>query len=156
MLTAAVCFALTAGGVAVAGVRAHRRRYLSAARWFAVALLPAGFYLTGLLSLFRTIGGEFADWVTGLVFDPRVWVGLVLLAVSAGVLAATRRVGRRRVEDAGRGPAAAGAAPGRPAVTGAPQPTTGRGATGGRGGRRADDDAGEFADVEEILRRRGI
>lgn len=39
MLTATVSFVLTAAGVAVAGLRAYRRRYLSATRWFAVALL---------------------------------------------------------------------------------------------------------------------
>lgn len=70
MLTAATSFALTAGGVAVAGLRAYRRRFLSATRWFAVALVPAGLYLTGLFPVARTIGSEFADWATRLVFDP--------------------------------------------------------------------------------------
>ncbi|MGW2547137.1 hypothetical protein ACWC5I_41255, partial [Kitasatospora sp. NPDC001574] len=66
MLTAAVSFALTAAGVAVAGLRAYRRRFLSATRWFAFALVPAGLYLTGLFPVARTIGSELADWATKL------------------------------------------------------------------------------------------
>ncbi|MFE2178625.1 hypothetical protein, partial [Kitasatospora sp. NPDC059462] len=117
MLTAAAAFALTAAGVAVAGLRAYRRRFLSATRWFAVALLPAGLYLTGLFPVARTIGDEIADWAVKLVFDPRVWTGIVLLAVSVGLLVTTRWVGRRGAVTEGREAAtpAAGPAPARPA-----------------------------------------
>ncbi|MFJ9606734.1 hypothetical protein ACIRS1_10375 [Kitasatospora sp. NPDC101176] len=153
MLTAAVSFVLTAGGVAVAGLRAYRRRYLSATRWFAVALLPAGLYLTGLFPVARTIGDEFADWATRLVFDPRVWTGIVLLGVSAALLVATRWLGRRGAADAEQvaaaaRPAAAGPAAERPAVAPA---VPKRPAAGKR-----DDGLGDFADIEEILRKRGI
>ncbi|MFE2726182.1 hypothetical protein [Kitasatospora sp. NPDC059327] len=157
MLTAAVSFVLTAGGVAVAGLRAYRRRYLSAIRWFAVALLPAGLYLTGLFPVARTIGSEFADWATKLVFDPRVWTGIVLLAVSAALLVATRWAGRRRAVDAtGDGRAVTGPAAGRAAVTGAP---VAPGAADRKSAPKAggqDDGLGDFSDIEEILRRRGI
>ncbi|MFF7455750.1 hypothetical protein [Kitasatospora sp. NPDC008115] len=179
MLTAAVAFALTAGGVAVAGLRAYRRRFLSATRWFAVALLPAGLYLTGLFPVARTIGDEIADWAVKLVFDPRVWTGIVLLAVSAGLFVTTRWVGRRGAVTEGRESAtpAAGPAPARPAVApaaGAPAAQAapkraeqaeragktkgGQGKDGqGKAGKgKSDDGLGEFADIEEILRRRGI
>ncbi|GAA2802417.1 hypothetical protein RMN57_09460 [Kitasatospora sp. CM 4170] len=173
MLTAAVAFALTAAGVAVAGLRAHRRRFRSATRWFAVALLPAGLYLSGLFPVARTIGGELADWATDLVFSPRIWTGLALLAVSAALLVTTRLVARRRaVGGAESGPAAAGAAPARSAVAGsraAPAGLTNAGATApaaaapkaaapksGRAGKRDDGLGDEFDDIEEILRRRGI
>ncbi|MFE7561816.1 hypothetical protein [Kitasatospora sp. NPDC057500] len=163
MLTAAVAFALTAGGVAVAGLRAYRRRFLSATRWFAVALLPAGLYLTGLFPVARTIGDEIADWAVKLVFDPRVWTGIVLLAVSAGLLVTTRWAGRRGAETEGRETApAAGPAPARPAVAPAAQAAPKRAekaarAGQGKGGQgKGDDGLGEFADIEEILRRRGI
>ncbi|MFD4538135.1 hypothetical protein ACFWNL_38780 [Kitasatospora sp. NPDC058397] len=154
MLTAAISFALTAGGVAVAGLRAYRRRFLSATRWFAVALVPAGLYLTGLFPVARTIGSEFADWATRLVFDPRVWTGIVLLGLSALLLVTTRWLGRRGAVDAAPDrPAAAGAAPERPAVAATPpkKPVTGKPA----GGKR-DDGLGDFSDIEEILRKRGI
>ncbi|MFJ3787473.1 hypothetical protein [Kitasatospora sp. NPDC090091] len=173
MLTAAVAFALTAAGVAVAGLRAYRRRYRSAVLWFAAALLPAGLYLSGLFPVARTIGDELADWATDLVFSPRIWTGLALLAVSAGLLVTTRLVGRRRAVGAAEsGPAAAGAAPVRPAVAGSRTATAGptnAGATPpgatvpkaaapkrGKGGKRDDGLGDEFDDIEEILRRRGI
>ncbi|MGW6913618.1 hypothetical protein ACWGB8_07340 [Kitasatospora sp. NPDC054939] len=156
MLTAAVSFVLTAGGVAVSGLRAFRRRWRSAVRWFAVALLPAGLYLAGLFPLATTIAGALGDWATDLVFKPTVWIGLALLAVSGGMLATTRWADRRRA--AVQGGAAAGAAGGtagvdaaaaRPAVAPAAAPKAKRSG-------RADTGLGEFADVEEILRRRGI
>ncbi|MFH9350980.1 hypothetical protein [Kitasatospora sp. NPDC017646] len=153
MLTAAISFLLTAGGVAVAGQRAWRRRFLSATRWFAVALLPAGLYLTGLFPLASTIGREFADWAAKLVLDPRVWAGIVLLGVSAALLVTTRWVGRRgAVEAPAERPAAAGPAPERPAVAQAPEaPRAPKKQTG-----KHDDGLGDFADIEEILRKRGI
>ncbi|WP_316520254.1 hypothetical protein [Kitasatospora brasiliensis] len=153
MLSAVISFILTAGGVAFAGLRAYRRRFLSATRWFAVALLPAGLYLTGLFPLASTIGREFADWATKLVFDPRVWTGIALLGVSAALLATTRWVGRRGaapMEGAPDRPAAAGPAPERPAVASAPK------APKKPAGGKRDDGLGDFADIEEILRKRGI
>ncbi|MFF8774783.1 hypothetical protein [Kitasatospora sp. NPDC015120] len=171
MLTAAAAFALTAAGVAVAGLRAYRKRFLSATRWFAVALLPAGLYLTGLFPVARTIGDEIADWAVKLVFDPRVWTGIVLLAVSVGLLVTTRWVGRRGAVTEGREAAtpAAGPAPARPAVApaaGAPAAAAAPGRPGKDGraekaGRaekkgKGGDGLDEFADIEEILRRRGI
>ncbi|MEU9043380.1 MULTISPECIES: hypothetical protein [unclassified Kitasatospora] len=151
MLSAAISFILTAGGVAVAGLRAYKRRFLSATRWFAVALLPAGLYLTGLFPLASTIGRAFADWAANLVFDPRVWAGIVLLGVSAVLLVTTRWVGRRgAVEASPERPAAAGPAPERPAVAPAPK------AAKKQGGGKRDDGLGDFDDIEEILRKRGI
>ncbi|MFD4660533.1 hypothetical protein ACFWP2_33520 [Kitasatospora sp. NPDC058444] len=153
MLSAAISFILTAGGVAFAGLRAYRRRFLSATRWFAVALLPAGLYLTGLFPLASTIGREFADWATKLVFDPRVWTGIALLGVSAVLLVTTRWVGRRggaAVEGAPERRAAAGPAPERPSV--APTPKAPRKPAAGK----PEDGLGDFADIEEILRKRGI
>ena len=152
MLTGAVAFALTAAGLVIAGLRAYRRRALSAVRWFAVALLPAGLYLTGLFPVARTIGGEIADWATKLVFDPRVWAGLVLLAVSAALLLGTRRAARRQLGDAAPGASAKPGAPARPAVAGrAAQP-----ARKARPAEQPDDGLGDFSDIEEILRKRGI
>ncbi|SOB85075.1 hypothetical protein [Streptomyces sp. 1331.2] len=155
MLSATISFILTAGGVAVAGLRAYRRRFLSATRWFAVALLPAGLYLTGLFPLASTIGRAFTDWAAKLVLDPPVWSGIVLLGVSALLLVTTRWVGRRGTapESAPERPAAAGPAPDRPAL--APKPQAPK-AAGKQAGDKRNDGLGDFADIEEILRKRGI
>ncbi|MGW4892839.1 hypothetical protein ACWEQL_11325 [Kitasatospora sp. NPDC004240] len=156
MLTAAISFALTAGGLAVAGLRAYRRRYRSAVRWFAVALLPAGLYLSGLFPLARTIAEAFGDWATGLVFDPAVWTGLAMLAVSTTLLLVVRRVDRRRAVDGAAGPAEATGAAARPAVAATPERPAGQAAARPKARKKQDAELGEFADVEEILRRRGI
>ncbi|MFJ9694620.1 hypothetical protein [Kitasatospora sp. NPDC101183] len=157
MLTAAISFALTAGGVALAGLRAWHRRFLSATRWFAVALLPAGLYLTGLFPLAATIGREFGKWATKLVFDPRVWTGVALLGLSAVLLLTTRWAGRRgAVEQAPDRPAAAGPAPERPAVAPAAQQPKPQPKPKKQSGKRDDGLGGDFDDIEEILRRRGI
>ncbi|MGW2252425.1 hypothetical protein ACWCXH_19800 [Kitasatospora sp. NPDC001660] len=150
MLTAAFGFALTAAGVAVAGLRAYRRRFLSATRWFAVALLPAGLYLTGLFPVARTIGDEFAKWAARLVFDPRVWTGIVLLGISVALLLTTRFVSRRGAVGAPETHSAAPGAPERPAVA-QPEQAPRRAAA-----KKQDDGLGDFADIEEILRKRGI
>ncbi|MFI6448999.1 hypothetical protein [Kitasatospora sp. NPDC050543] len=152
MLTAAVSFALTAAGLAVAGLAAYRRRFLSATRWFAVALLPAGLYLTGLFPVARTIGSEIGDWATRLVLDPGVWTGIALLTLSVALLLVTRRRGRRRVDaPPAAGPAAAPASPavdaGRPTSAAPPK---------AKPAETSDTGLGDFADIEEILRRRGI
>ncbi|MEE1785508.1 hypothetical protein PUR71_21740 [Streptomyces sp. SP17BM10] len=155
MLSAAVSFALTAAGLGVAGLRAHRRRFLSATRWFAVALLPAGLYLTGLFPVARTIADEFGTWATELVFDPRVWTGIVLLGISVALLLTTRFVGRRGAVEEPQARPAAGRAPERPAVEPA-QPRAAQSAPKKAAGRKQDDGLGDFADIEEILRKRGI
>ncbi|MDQ0312027.1 hypothetical protein J2S46_006583 [Kitasatospora herbaricolor] len=144
----------------MAGLTAYRRRYLAATRWFAVALLPAGLYLTGLFPVARTIGGEIADWATQLVLDPRVWIGIGLLALSTVLLIGSGRVSHRRRKAAApaSGAPAAGGAPSRPAVSGSRAPAAGSAKAPGRPKQAApaDDGLGDFADIEEILRKRGI
>ncbi|WP_377268288.1 hypothetical protein [Peterkaempfera sp. SMS 1(5)a] len=177
MTSEVVCYALTAAGLVIALLTVLRRRFVAATRWTAAALLPAGAYLAGLVPAVQRIGHALADWATALVLDPRVWTGLGLLALSLVLFAAARIAARRR---AGR-PAAA-AQPSRavdvrapqppvapaagidaPALGGRPAPAAGGpgpaaapkpkpGARGGTGG----DDLGDFSEIEEILRRRGI
>ncbi|MFF3111522.1 hypothetical protein ACFVSN_20300 [Kitasatospora sp. NPDC057904] len=152
VLSAAVSFALTAAGVAVAGLRAYRRRFLSATRWFAVALLPAGLYLTGLFPVARTIADEVGTWATKLVFDPRVWTGILLLGISVALLLTTRFVSRRGAVEAPEARPAAARTPERSAVEAA-QP---KAAPKKAAAKKQDDGLGDFSDIEEILRKRGI
>ncbi len=153
MLSGAVCFLLTAGGLALAGVHGYRRRWRRATRWAAAALLPAGLYLTGLVTVGSTIGHAVGDWAVKLVFDPGVWVGVGLLGLAALLLLLSRLgSGSGGPEEVAGGPqpgrAQAPAAPARPAVAPArpAQPTR----------AKAGEDLGDFSDIEEILRKRGI
>ncbi|GAA1990478.1 hypothetical protein [Kitasatospora viridis] len=145
MLTGAVCYALTAAGLVLAGLHGWRRRWRTATRWAGVALLPAGLYLTGLIPVGTTIGRALGNWAARLVLDPGVWTGIALLGLAALLLAITG-VGRKPKAGGGeqQSAPAAPAAQSRPAV--APS----------RPARGAAEDLGDFSDIEEILRKRGI
>ncbi|KUJ66634.1 hypothetical protein ACZ90_35100 [Streptomyces albus subsp. albus] len=134
MLTDTVCVALSAGGLAIAMMTAYRRRYLSAARIAAYALVPVGLAMTGIL-----------DWVQDLVFHPSVWLGFVLLGISWLLLSATRAVERRR--EGGRGELAGG--------TPAQLPDGGR-RSRGKSGKKPQSGGEDFSDIEAILKKHGI
>jgi len=160
MLTTALCAVLSAAGLAVAVQTAYRRRFLRATRIAALSLLPVGLAMAGLVTLGRRVGTAVADWAADLVFKPTVWLGFGVLVCSALLYGATRLISGRGGPDeaadggAGAGPAAVPAA-GRGTGAGTPEITSGR----PQGGRRKSGGASglsEFADVEEILKRRGI
>jgi len=152
--TGTICMILSVLGLVGAGFMAVRRRPRAALRWFGAALLPTGLYLTGLITVVRKIGTAIGDWAVHLVFDPKVWAGVILLAVGVAVLAMTgliRRGGRReRAEDAVR----AGRGQPEAAPAGRSAPAVGPGANRPAKGRAAVDD--EFKEIEDILKRRGI
>ncbi|WP_328917067.1 MULTISPECIES: hypothetical protein [unclassified Streptomyces] len=172
MLTTTLCAALSAAGLAVAVLTAYRRRYLAATRMAALALLPVGLAMAGLVTLGRKIATAVGDWSADLIFKPTVWTGFGVLACSALLYGVTRLFGRRkRGEEASGGPGAgsgAGASVGgrsRGEAEGRRAPAAASGGsaaaiTAGRGSgrRKAASDSGlsDFADVEEILKRRGI
>ena len=152
-MTAIVCMALSAAGVVIAVLSGLRGRVRSAFRWLAVALVPTGLYLTGLITVFRRIGSALSSWATHLVFDPKVWTGVAMLGAAVLVLLATGFGRSRRSAEpkpvkaakAAKQPKAAQGASSVPAVTARPARQ-----------KSAADDLGDFSDVEEILKRRGI
>lgn len=149
-MTAIVCMALSAAGLVVAVLRGSRGRFRSALRWAAVALVPTGLYLTGLITVFDRIGHALGSWATHLVFDPRVWTGVIMLGAALLVLLATG-VGRRGADSAAPRPAKA-AKPGRQ-----PKAAPGGGSVPAVAAKKqSTDDLGDFSDIEDILKRRGI
>jgi hypothetical protein len=150
MLTSTVCIALSAAGLAVALLTAYRRRYLAATRAAALALLPVGLYMTGLITLGAKVGGAVGTWAAGLIFKPSVWAGLGVLAVSALLYVGTRFAGRRkgvgqREAHPGVAPAAgAQALSAKPKANAKVKPTA------------RDDGLSDFGEIEDILKRRGI
>ncbi|MDH6122765.1 hypothetical protein ABH930_007045 [Kitasatospora sp. GAS204A] len=158
MLTGAICYALTAGGLVLAGLHAWRRRWRTATRWAGLALLPAGVYLTGLVPVGTAIGRAVGHWATRLVFDPRVWTGIVLLGIAV-LLLALSRLGVGGKGSGSDGGAAQGRRseqahePRRPtSPAGSAAPT----AVAPTKGKSAAEELGDFSDIEEILRKRGI
>jgi hypothetical protein len=159
MLTDTLCAALTAAGLAIAVLTAYRHRYLAATRMAALALLPFGLALAGLVTLGRKVGTATGDWAVDLVFKPSVWLGFGVIACSAALYGISRLFSRRkpRGERVDGGASQAVPAPVHAAAPGASVPavTAGRGAGKRRSGS-SDSGLSDFADVEEILKRRGI
>lgn len=119
--------------------RAYRRRgAASAIRGTAWSLVPMAAYLTGLTA-----------WATDLVFSPVKWAGIVLLGL-AGALYLVSGVMLRRGAGSGDGGKKAGRT--RPAATRG----GGRPAEQAIEPRRSADVDPDLADIENILRRRGI
>ena len=159
-MTAIVCLALSAAAVVVAVLAATRSRYRRAVRWAAVALVPTGLYLTGLVTVFSRIGHAIGDWAADLVFDPRVWVGVCMLG-GAVALALLTGLGRHRTPKAVETSAAVPAATGprrTPSVTAGAAQASAKpsGKASGKNGKKADDGLDDFGDIEEILKRRGL
>lgn len=142
---AALTVALTVAGGIWTWIAFRRRGAANGLRALGFTLLPAAAWLTGTLEMVGDIAGSVTDWATGLVFDVRTWSGVALAGVAvlfflvSGFLR-DRQLGR--AQRAGRTGAKAGELP--PA---SPGPA---GAT-----RRSpvDDD---LADIEALLRKRGI
>ena len=96
--------------------------------------------------MFTRISNAVADWATSLVFNPFVWVGVVLAGISALLFGAASLLGDRgratdvTPEQKKPGRSRRGLGAGKKATSGEPVLST-------------DDD---LADIEAILRRRGI
>jgi len=138
---------LTALGAAWTWYAFRHRGAASGLRGAGLTLIPPAAYLTGTLEMFTEIGTSVAGWATSLVLNPVVWAGIVLAGLSVvlfGTSAALRNRGR------GGAPAREGRTVAGSAERGdAELPAASR----GKGEPVLDDD---LADVEEILRRRGI
>lgn len=144
---AALAATLTLLGLAWTYVAYQRRGAVAAMRALGFTTLPVAAWLTGTLEMFTEIGGSVADWATGLVLSPITWAGIgvagfgVVLIVISGYL---------RDRQLGQDPTSA---PGKQLPP--TSPTRERRAAP-IVDDRADDGAGLDADIEAILKRRGI
>ncbi|MFD8022482.1 hypothetical protein ACFV6G_18915 [Streptomyces lavendulae] len=148
MLAETICSAVSAAGLGIAAVTAYRRRFLTATRIAAYSLVPVGLVMTGVV-----------EWLSGIVFQPSVWIGFGLLGLAWVLLATTRAVERRRSGgERGSARAARGGAA-REAVApaaSAPSLGTGTGARTGSAPSAAAPPAEDFSDIEAILKKHGI
>ncbi|WP_405532179.1 hypothetical protein OG592_31635 [Streptomyces avidinii] len=153
MLAETICSAVSAAGLGLAAVTAYRKRFLAATRIAAYALVPVALVMTG-----------FVEWVSGMVFDPTVWIGFGLLGLSWLLFMTTRAVERRGLAASERSgtPAKSGKSPKK--VKGSPvteavapaasAPSLGAAGTGSRPQSAAPAD--DFSDIEAILKKHGI
>lgn len=137
----ALALTLTSLGAAATWLLWRRRGLVAGLRAAALTLLVPSAWLTDTLRMFTRIGDAVADWALGLVFSPVVWTGVALAGVSVVLLVVSGLLARRGIGARGRSGevGAAGDAP------------TDRAA--GRGAPAIDDD---LADIEALLRKRGI
>ena len=116
---------------------AYKRRGLAAGlRGAGLTLLPLAAYLTKTLQMFSRIADAVTDWAANLVFSPRVWLGVVLAGVAVLLYVAGRALDRRKGSRADKPKQVKGEKPR---------------AVGG-----ATDEDDDMADIEAILRSRGI
>ncbi|WP_367126113.1 hypothetical protein [Streptomyces phytohabitans] len=165
MLITTVCAALTAAGLAVAFLTAYRRRFVTATRVAAFALLPLGLAMAGLVELGGKVGKAVGKWAADLVLDPQVWSGVGVLAVAVVLFVVAHVAGARSTARTGDGGsrkerrAAARAERAQAPAPGGRAPAVGSGGkagakpSGGSGGAGAADD---FSDIEAILKKHGI
>ncbi|MEV0172311.1 hypothetical protein AB0I00_14475 [Streptomyces sp. NPDC050803] len=144
MIAETVCSAVSAAGLGIAAVTAYRKRFLSAARIAAYALIPLGLVMTGVV-----------EWLADTAFSPTAWAGFGVLGAAWLLLASTRAVERRRgttrkERKAARSAQSDAVAPAASAPSlGAASRPAARPATA----PRAEED---FSDIEAILKKHGI
>ena len=153
---------LTLGSGALTWLAFRRRGLPAGLLGAAITLLFPAAYLTRTLRMFADIAGSVSSWATSLVLSPTVWLGIALAGVSVVLFGtsralASRDIGTRRPVDGRGGPAAAPGAPARDELPASRRPASKGAGKGGKGapqGEPAIDD--ELADIEAILRKRGI
>lgn len=138
--------ALTVVGLIISWVVWRRKGASAGLRAVAWSLLPLAFGLIGLMGLLASLAGQLVRFFGGLVFDPLAWAGVVVAGVAV-VLWTIGRLLRGRSRPAAPAEQLA-STQGRPA-----SPAVGKGSQGPRSSAGVDD---EFAEIEELLRKRGI
>ncbi|MEU4064833.1 hypothetical protein AB0F25_20860 [Streptomyces wedmorensis] len=138
MLAETICSAVSVAGLGIAAIAAYRKRFLSATRIAAYALVPLGLVMTGAV-----------QWIVDTAFSPVAWAGFGVLGLALLLFMSTRAVERRR---GGRRQTGGGAEP--KAVAPAASASS-RGVTAAqpRAGQTPGDD---FSDIEAILKKHGI
>src|SRR5947209_12095844 len=82
-LSFVVCLAISGGLGYSAYQRFQRREVRAASRVPALALVPVGLDLAGFVRLGRKVGDAIGHWAIHLVFDPLVWIGIIMLGLAA-------------------------------------------------------------------------
>ncbi|CAM5310392.1 MULTISPECIES: hypothetical protein [Streptomyces] len=147
MIAETVCSAVAAAGLGIAAVTAYRKRYLSATRIAAYALVPLGLVMTGVV-----------EWLADTAFSPTAWAGFGVLGVAWVLFASTRAVERRRGGTRKERKEARAAERREAVAPAASAPSLGEGAKPSKRpttGPRAEP-ADDFSDIEAILKKHGI
>ncbi|MFJ5998393.1 hypothetical protein [Streptomyces sp. NPDC092370] len=147
MIAETVCSAVSAAGLGIAVITAYRKRYLTAVRIAAYALVPIGLVMTGVV-----------EWLADTAFSPTAWAGFGVLGVAWVLFMTTRAVERRRGGTRKERRAAARAAdrPEAAAPAAASAPSLGQGSRPASRPAPASRGEDDFSDIEAILKKHGI
>lgn len=138
----ALALALTVLSGLYTWTRARTRGAAALARWSGITLLPPAAYFTHTLRLLGRIGTAVANWATGFVWNPMVWLGLVLAVVAFVLIGVSTRLPGAGARDAGT------------AARRAPKQVKG---TKSKASAGADLGLGDdLDDIEAILKKHGI
>ena len=138
---AVLTLSLTGAGGAYTWYAYQRRGLAAGLKGAGITVLPLAAYLTKTLQMFTRIVDAAADWATSLVFSPAVWLGVMLAGLGVVLFGAGRFLDGRRKDDA---------EPRRGKTKPTGELTAGRAP---RSEPVVDDD---LADIEAILKKRGI
>lgn len=143
---AALTLSLTVLGGIWTWVSFRRRGLVSGLRALAFTLLPLAAYLTKTLRMFTRIVDAVGDWAVNLAWNPTTWAGIVVAGVSGVLFVVSGALRSRGIGRAGREPRRGRAKKELPAAS-----APGGGPIVGRG-----DGDDEMAEIEALLRKRGI
>lgn len=157
------CVGLTLIGLVGSYAAAKRRGAAAGVRGLAWSLLPVSLYLTGLLELVWDVVKAASDWIVHLVFSPTVWSGVALFGVSVVLfvvsgVARNRGIGTKGVKPEKKEtstPDALSTASNELTATG-PEPAKVSRKQNKPNKQKPAEDAGEFDEIEDILKRHGI
>jgi hypothetical protein len=136
---AALTLSLTVLGGIWTWLSFRRHGAVAAMRALGFTLLPLAAYLTKTLQMFTHIANAVTDWAAHLVFSPVVWFGMLLGGVGIVLIVVSGMVRSRQL-----GRAESGTAKELPA------------ARGSRSAPVVTETDPEMAEIEAILRKRGI
>lgn len=149
---AALTIVLTALGAAWTWYAFRHRGAASGLRGAGLTLLPPAAFLTGTLEMFTEISGSVLDWATSLVLNPLVWAGIVLAGLSVLLLGASTMLRNRGLGGTVGDPGAR-----QPKQATSPKDRSRLPPSSGRAEPvLSGSDDPDLADIEAILKRRGI
>ena len=152
-----LCAGLTVLGLIISWLVGRRRGWGAGLRGVAWSLLPVAAYLIGIIELLWQISSSVARWAAGFVISLTAWAGIAVIGLSIVLFIVSGVIRRRAPARSTKKAAKSADASGPVSVTsGSRGQTSSSAPASSSAGSSASSGDDEFAEIEEILRRRGI